>query len=143
MPREQAERLLARAQTAGGETTQTDTDCRKADSGPFLVVDAGHPEYAVLNGKRVALQEKQFRLLATLAARPGECVPYEQIYEAVWGDVVVETNQLYFQKRRLLERLQSVLPEGHRPLVRTIPKRGFLLDLPREQVRRVMETGTA
>ncbi|MBI1319719.1 MAG: hypothetical protein GC168_12340 [Candidatus Hydrogenedens sp.] len=60
-------------------------------------------------------------------------MPYDAIYEAVWGERVVESGQMHTQKKNLLNRLRRArpaLPE----LVKTRPKRGFVLALPPGQV---------
>jgi len=103
-------------------------------SAPILVVDDRNPEHVVLDGCQVRLQAKQYQLLRCLAERPGECIPYETLYNALWDDgVIVEDAQLHQQKRRLLNRIKEVLP-GRARCVRTVPKRGFVLDLPPSQV---------
>jgi hypothetical protein len=95
---------------------------------PVLVVDDRRPNEIVVEGKRVKLQDKQYRLVRALAGSPGECIPYDTIYEEIWGETIVEQNQMHFQKRRLLAGIKEVAP--HRAsVVRTIPKRGFVLDL--------------
>jgi len=100
---------------------------------PVLVVDDRHPDRVLLEGAEVRLQEKQYRLIRLLAARRGECVPYEEIYEALWGAVIVENNQMHFQKRKLVESIRAVRPD-RKALIRTVPKRGFVLDLEAGQV---------
>ena len=100
---------------------------------PALIVDERHPGQVVLDGQVVRLQDKQYRLLRVLAETPGECVPYDRIYEAVWGDTVVEPNQMHFQKRKILDRVKNVLP-ARTGLIRTIPKRGFVLELAPQEV---------
>jgi helicase len=130
MDEEQARTLQewARLRAPASEATaEAEAPPRKAGS-PVLIVDDRHPGEIVLDGMPIRLQDKQYRLLSALAAAPGECVPYEQIYAAVWGDTVVEPNQMHFQKRQLLNRIASVLPDREE-LVQTIPKRGFVLDL--------------
>jgi len=100
---------------------------------PVLVVDQAQPDRVLVDGRKVALQDKQFRLLEVLALSPGECVPYGSIYDAIWGDTVVEQNQLHFQKRKLIAALEAACPE-RKKLVKTLPKRGFRLELLPEQV---------
>lgn len=100
---------------------------------PILRVDERQPGVLYLEGQPVALQDKQFRLIQVLAESPGECVPYERIYEAVWGNSVVENNQMHFQKRKLMERIERVNGR-YREMVRTVPKRGFVLNLAPDQV---------
>ena len=95
---------------------------------PVLVVDDRRPNEIMVEGRPVKLQDKQYRLVRALAGSPGECIPYDTIYTEIWGETVVEQNQMHFQKRRLLAGIKEVAP--HRAsLVRTIPKRGFVLDL--------------
>ena len=97
-------------------------------SPPVLIADDRRPCEILVDGKAVRLQDKQYRLVRTLAECPGECIAYAKVYSAVWGDTIVESNQMHFQKRRLIERIKEAAP--HRgDLVRTVPKRGFVLDL--------------
>ena len=100
----------------------------------LLVVDDRHPYEIIVDGITIALQDKQYRLIRVLATSPGECVPHDTVYDAVWGDTVVENNQMHFQKRKLLERIETVTSR-HKELVKTIPRHGFVLELPDEQVR--------
>lgn len=100
---------------------------------PVLIVDDKHPGGICLDGRRVELQEKQYLLIRALAAFPGECVPYDTIYQAVWGELVVESNQMHFQKKLLLQRIREVASQ-HDKLVTTVPKRGFVLNLKPNQV---------
>lgn len=117
----------------GGAAPASGGEDRPPPSPPILVVDERRPGEIIVEGKPIRLQEKQYRLILALASSPGECVDYETIYASVWGDVIVEQNQIHFQKRRLVERIREVAP--HRgALIRTIPKRGFILDLAPAQV---------
>jgi DNA-binding winged helix-turn-helix (wHTH) protein len=100
---------------------------------PILVVDDRHPGRVVLAGHDVPLQDKQYRLIRLLAQTPGECVPYETIYESLWGASVVEDNQMHFQKRKLIARIRENAPELE-DVVKTVPKRGFVLDLEPDRV---------
>ena len=69
-----------------------------------------------------------------LAARPQCCVDYEAIYEGMWGDeTFVEPAQIYSHRSRLARKLGAATERGEQ-LVRTIPKRGLMLDLPPEKV---------
>ncbi len=109
---------------------------------PKLVVDDRRPNEVRVLGITVTLQDKQYRLMRLLAARPGECVPYEEIYRAVWGETIVENNQMHFQKSLLLKRIASVAPELS-GIIKSVPRRGFLLDLPPDQVSRIVTVPTA
>ncbi len=103
------------------------------DSAPILLVDDTRPGRITLNGVTITLQEKQYRLIRTLAAHPGQCVSYETIYRDMWGDVIVEDNQMHYQKRMLVKRLASVDAQ-YKALITTVAKRGFTLALRPEQV---------
>lgn len=95
---------------------------------PVLIVDDNQPGEIHLDGARVPLQDKQYRLVRLLAANPNVCVPYETIYQELWGELVVEDNQIHFQKRKLIKAIADIAP--HRAnLIQTIAKRGFRLDL--------------
>jgi len=100
---------------------------------PALVVDDRRPGEIMLDGVRIRLQEKQYRLMHILAQAPGECVAYETIYEALWGDIIVEPNQMHFQKRKVLDAIKENVPQ-RAELIQTVPKRGFILDLRSEEV---------
>lgn len=100
---------------------------------PILVIDDAHPDRIYLDGQEIPLQEKQYRLARLLSTHAGECVPYEEIYSEIWGDAVVEDNQMHFQKRKLLKAVEALLP-AWKNLVVTVPKRGFRLNLRADQV---------
>lgn len=100
---------------------------------PVLIIDDRQPDRITLEGIDIPLQDKQYRLIRLLAAMPGECIPYETIYQMIWGDLIVESNQMHFQKRKLLHSIRERLP--HRSeLITTIPKRGFTLNLRQDEV---------
>ena len=100
---------------------------------PILVIDDRRPGAIHVDGARVPLQEKQYQLIRTLAANPSECVSYDAIYCALWGDNVVEPAQMHFQKRKLLASIAAASPQ-RTELVTTVPKRGFMLNLAAEEV---------
>lgn len=99
----------------------------------LLALDMKRPGEVWLEGKRIHLPEKQFRLLCLLANNIGCCVSYETIYNELWKDVIVEEAQIAFQKCLLLQKLCSVSRQWKERL-RTIPKRGFILDLNPTQI---------
>lgn len=128
LPGETAAAVCAWARRAA-TTTAADTVPHE----PTLVIDARRPGRVQFAGVEIALQEKQYQLLYSLARRPGECVSYEELYRAVWGELVVEDAQLYSQKSALLRRLREAAPD-HAPIIETVPKHGFMLVLPPEHV---------
>lgn len=108
-----------------------------AEDGPILVVDERRPNEVRLEGRAIPLQKKQFQLLRLLAESPGDCVPYETIYTELWGDTIVEQNQIHYQKRTLLQRVRDYCPEWEERLIETRNKCGFVLALEPAAVRYV------
>lgn len=106
-----------------------------------LTVDPARPDQIRLAGNRVPLQDKQFRLISLLAENVGSCVSYDQIYDDLWGAIIVEQNQIHFQKRKLKKAIIKYAPEFE-SIITTVPKRGFLLDLSPDQVEVIGSTGT-
>ncbi|MGC8844429.1 MAG: DEAD/DEAH box helicase [Candidatus Hydrogenedens sp.] len=99
----------------------------------LLVLDMKRPGEVWLEGKKIRLPEKQYRLLYLLSRNAGCCVSYDEVYKELWNDIIVEDAQMAFQKCMLLQKLCEVSPLWKERL-RTIPKRGFILDLPPEKV---------
>ena len=131
-----ARRVQAWARENAAAVEQTEETATVASPPPprtVLVVDDDKPGEVLIEGEAIRLQEMQYRLLRALAARPGACVPYDDIYAQVWGDTVVESNQMHFQKRNLLKRITDVHPH-HDKIITTTPKRGFTLQLAPEEV---------
>jgi helicase len=126
LPREEAIGLIAWAQSKITRTASAEPQPESPE--PAFVVDDARPDCILVDGHVVPLQEKQFRLARLLAERPGVCIAYDEVYDSLWGNAIVESSQLHFQKNRLLARIRDVLPERAR-IVRTVPKRGFCLDL--------------
>lgn len=137
----QVRKLLTWAQktTAQGTMPAPERTAVAPSARPVLIVDDDQPGQVLLDGRPVRLQDKQFRMLRVLAEHPGACVPYDTIYDAVWGEIIVEPNQMHFQKRNLVKRILEVDP-GHAELIGTTPKRGFRLNLAPEQV--LVKAGT-
>jgi len=99
-----------------------------------LLIDDRRPGSIVVRGNRVRLPERPYRLIRLLADKPQECVTYDEIYSALWGpDVFVENNQMHQHKSEILKRTRDLMPENH-TLIKTIPKRGFMLDFSPEMV---------
>ena len=134
LPAAVARKLIQWAKSIAPATSPTAVPTSTEDPDmPTLIVDDRHPGQIELDGVIVPLQEKQYRLMQLLALTPGECVDYETIYQHLWGDAIVENNQIHFQRRRLVERIKSLVPAREK-VVRTVPKHGFVLDLHPEEV---------
>lgn len=133
IPAETARALRMWARREQSAVSPEDPETPSATRIPALIVDDAAPGEVLLDGVRVPLQEKQYRMIRILAANPGVCVPYDCIYKAVWGDAIVEDNQMHFQKRKLAAAIAAASPRRD-GAIKTIPKRGFMLDMPPEEV---------
>jgi len=139
LDREAAEQLHAWALKRAAKPAEHDP-CDAPSTAPVLILDDAHPNQITLDETTIKLQEKQYRLIELLAQYPNECVSYEHIYQHIWGDAVVENNQMHFQKKKLLAAIKKACP--HRAdIIKTIPKRGFTLTLtPAEVTQRKRKT---
>src|SRR5262245_40870541 len=72
----------------------------------------------------IELRPKTFTVLRHLAENAGRLVPKQELYQAVWPDVVVCDDSLVQCIRQLRDKLGD---EGHR-LIKTVHRRGYLLD---------------
>lgn len=97
-----------------------------------LLLDYREPGHVLVDLKPATVQPLAWKLLLYLAESAGSVVPYGELYEVLWGDTVVEMNQLSYQKNAVLSAISKVAP-GRRDIILTFPKIGFMLDLsPRE-----------
>ena len=76
------------------------------------------------DGEPVALRPKTFALLVHLADRAGMVVGKEELLDAVWPGLVVTDDSL----TQAISELRGALDDREQKLIKTIPKRGYLLD---------------
>ena len=78
-------------------------------------------------GDRVLeLRPKSFAVLEYLVENAGRLVPKEELLEAVWPAVTVGDEFL----AKCISEIRAALNDGAQHLVRTVPRRGYLLDVP-------------
>ena len=77
-----------------------------------------------IGGEDIDLRPKPFEVLRYLANNAGRLVPKQELFEAVWPNVVVTDDSLVQCIRVLREKLGDL---DHR-LIKTVPRRGYLLD---------------
>jgi DNA-binding winged helix-turn-helix (wHTH) protein len=75
-------------------------------------------------GREVELRPKAFDVLCHLAENAGRLVPKQELHDAVWGHVTVSDDALVQCIRELRQRLG----DDDRSLIRTIARRGYLLN---------------
>jgi len=94
--------------------------------GPFtLDIDRG---VLVQNGTEIPLRPKSFDVLLFLLKHAGRLVSRDALIQAVWPDVIVTDDSL----TQCLTEIRKALDDDQRTIVRTIPRRGYLFDLPVE-----------
>ena len=75
----------------------------------------------LLEGNEVALRPKTFAVLSYLVGRPGRLVSKEELFAAVWPNLVITDDALV---QSIGELRRALGDEGLR-LIRTIPRRGY------------------
>jgi len=88
-------------------------------------------------GQPVSLRAKSFALLSFMAAHAGQVLAKDQLLSAVWPDVLVTEDSL----TQAIREIRKALEDDQQRLVRTIARRGYLLDLPRPEP--AVESGDA
>lgn len=77
-----------------------------------------------VGGTVIALRPKSFALLVYLARHPGRLLAKDELIEAVWPDVAVTDDSLV----QCVSELRAALGDGDQRLIKTVPRRGYLLD---------------
>ena len=76
-------------------------------------------------GERIEVRPKTFELLRLLAENAGRLMSKDEIMRAVWPDVVVTDDSLV----QCVHELRQALSDAEQRLIRTVPRRGYLLDV--------------
>lgn len=76
--------------------------------------------------EQIALRRKSFAVLQYLAENPGRLVPREELFQAIWGHVVVTDGTL----TQCLIDIRRALDDGSQTIVRTVRGRGVRFELP-------------
>jgi TolB-like protein/DNA-binding winged helix-turn-helix (wHTH) protein/Flp pilus assembly protein TadD len=83
-------------------------------------------------GGELRLRPKSFDLLLYMVRHPGRLLGREELLNAVWGHAAVTDDSI----TQCLVEIRRALGDESRSLVRTIPRRGYLLDAPVESLPR-------
>jgi TolB-like protein/thioredoxin-like negative regulator of GroEL len=76
--------------------------------------------------KAVPLRRKSFDVLVCLLRNPHRVVTKTELLDAVWGDKVVTEGSL----KSCITEIRSAIGDVDRNLIRTVPRRGYMLDAP-------------
>lgn len=79
---------------------------------------------ARIAGRDLELRPKAFQLLCYLAENAGRLVSKQEIHDAVWPRVTVSDDALV----QCVRELRQKLGDGDRTVIRTVPRRGYLLN---------------
>lgn len=91
-----------------------------------LVVDFRREQVVARDGRRLGLRPRSFAVLRHLATRVGELVTKDDLLAACWPNVVVTEDSL----TQCISEIRRLLGEQGRDLIRTVPRRGYVLALP-------------
>src|SRR6516165_8729900 len=83
---------------------------------------------------RASLRPKSFDVLRYLVEHPRRVVTKDELIKAVWPNVIVTDESL----TRCMSDVRHALGDASQQVIKTVPKRGYLLDL---EVS-VLDTGT-
>src|SRR5882757_7436886 len=72
----------------------------------------------------IELRPKAFEVLKYLAINAGRLVTKQELYEAVWPNVVVSDDSI----AQCIRELRSKLGDVDHKLIKTVSRRGYLLD---------------
>jgi DNA-binding response OmpR family regulator len=83
----------------------------------------------IVNGKEIQLTRIEWLLLSELARNAGKLMLYEQLLTRVWGPEYRDDVQIL---RTWISRLRHKIEQdpGQPPIIRTIPKTGYMIDQP-------------
>jgi DNA-binding winged helix-turn-helix (wHTH) protein len=83
---------------------------------------------ALVAGRDIELRPKAFQLLCYLAENAGRLVSKQELHDAVWRNVTVSDDALV----QCIRELRGKLGDDGRTVIRTVPRRGYLLNASRD-----------
>lgn len=117
-------------QTAGNNGEAAEISGREEDAAGSRVCRLYLDESifcAFLDGRRVELKAKEFKLLQCLFENRNTIVTKEKLFEKVWGDAFFGDSTLNVHIRRLREKLEK--DPGSPKLIKTVWGTGYLLEI--------------
>ena len=90
-------------------------------------------------GETVPLRRKSFDVLVYLLQRPRRVVTKAELLNAVWGDRIVTEGSL----KSCLTEVRAAIGDHERELIRTVPRRGYMLEAPFEKEAPAADTRTS
>ena len=90
-----------------------------------FAIDAKRREVRTPSGELAVIRPKALELLLALAEQAGHVVPKEALIERVWPRVVVTEDSL----TQLVNEIRRLFGDTTRQILKTVPRRGYLLSL--------------
>jgi TolB-like protein len=91
------------------------------------------------DGSQLALRPKSFDLLRYMVMRSGQLVDRDELMQAVWPNVFVTDDSV----AQCVKDIRRALADQTQRLLRTVPRRGYLLDAPASCVTADIATASA
>jgi TolB-like protein/DNA-binding winged helix-turn-helix (wHTH) protein len=91
-----------------------------------FVLDLGRGDLLDAQGRPAGLRAQALKLLLVLGERAGQVVGREELQRRLWGDVIVTEDSLV----QAVGDIRRVLGDERHTLLRTVPRRGYLLMVP-------------
>ena len=91
-----------------------------------VTVDFASESVRTEAGRSVALRPQAFSVLQYMAGRAGRLVTKTELMNAVWPRLIVTDDSLV----QCVHEIRRALQDDDRAVLKTVPKRGYLLDLP-------------
>jgi TolB-like protein len=96
-----------------------------------MTLDLRREELRDATGARVDLRNRSFGVLRHLATNAGRIVSKDELLTANWPGVTVTEDSL----TQCISEIRRLLGEAGRDLIRTVPRRGYMISLPEQTVR--------
>jgi TolB-like protein/DNA-binding winged helix-turn-helix (wHTH) protein len=91
-----------------------------------LTLDLRREELRDATGTRIDLRNRSFAVLRHLATNAGRVITKDELLEVNWPGVTVTEDSL----TQCISEIRRALGDGGRDLVRTVPRRGYMIMLP-------------
>lgn len=91
-----------------------------------LTLDLRREELRDADGHRIDLRNRSFGVLRYLATNAGRVVTKDELLGAIWPGVTVTEDSL----TQCISEIRRALGDAGRSFVRTVPRRGYMIELP-------------
>src|SRR5580704_13461888 len=92
-----------------------------------VIADLANETLTDAVGNAIVLRPQCFAVLRTLSARPNQLVTKDELMQAVWPDTAVTDDSLV----QCIHEIRQALKDEDRTVLKTVPKRGYRLVLPK------------